>query len=123
MTVTLMVSRMVIKLPFPDQSPETRAVRETFIRVVSKGSTIGKLRIAISEKLLLALEAMAAIMVSIEANPKLPKISAVRKSGILTTAFPIRVRKRIKERDERIAINNRLYNTFDSKTAWGLAIV
>ena len=112
-----------MKFWLPLHSVPVNAFLDIFSNVIRSGRTIGKLRIAISEKLLLALEAMAAIMVSIEANPKLPKISAVRKSGILTTAFPIRVRKRIKERDERIAINNRLYNTFDSKTAWGLAIV
>ena len=123
MTVTLIVSRMTIKLQFPDQSFETSAVRETFIRVVSKGRTIGKLKIAIREKLLLALEAMAAIMVRIEASPKLPRISAVRNNGILTTAFPINVRKRIKERAERIAIKSKLYKTFANKTACGLAIV
>ena len=117
MTVTLMVSRMIIKLQFPDQSSDTRAVRETFISVVSNGSTIGKLNIAIREKLLLALEAMAAIMVRIDASPKLPRLSAMRNNGTLTTAFPIKVRKRIKERDERIAIKSRLYNTFERRMA------
>ena len=123
MTVTLMVSSMIIKLQFPDQSAETSAVRETFISVVSNGRTIGKLNIAIREKLLLALEAMAAIMVRIDASPKLPRIRAVRNNGTLTTAFPINVRKRIKERAERMAIKSRLYITFASKIACGLAIV
>ena len=123
MTVTLMVSRMVMKLQFPDQSAETSAIRETFISVVSNGRTMGKLKIAIREKLLLALEAMAAIMVSIEAKPKLPSIKEVRNKGILTTAFPIRVRKSTKEREERMAIKSRLYSTFDNNTACGLVIV
>ena len=123
MTVTLIVKRIMRKLPFPDQSPETSAVCDTFIRVVSKGSTIGKLRIAISEKLLLALEAIAAIMVSIEERPKLPSTSDVRNNGILTTRFPISVRKRMNDREERIAMRSRLYITFDNKTACGLAIV
>jgi hypothetical protein len=122
-TVTLMVRRMIIKLPFPDQSLEISAILETFIRVVSNGSMIGKLKIAIREKLLLALEAMAAIIVRIEASPKLPSIRAVRNNGILTTAFPINVRKRIKERPERIAIKSRLYNTFERRMACGLAMV
>ena len=117
MTVTLMVSRMMMKLPFPDHSLETSAIRETFISVVNNGRTIGKLKIAIREKLLLALEAMAAIMVRIEDSPKLPRIRAVRNNGILTTAFPIKVRKRIKERAERIAIKSKLYNTLANNTA------
>ena len=123
MTVTLIVRRMMIKLQFPVQSAETSAVRETFISVVSNGRTIGKLNIAIREKLLLALEAMAAIMVRIEASPKLPRIRAVRNNGTLTTAFPINVRKRTKERVERIAIKSKLYKTFANNTACGLAIV
>jgi hypothetical protein len=118
-----MVTRMIINAPIPDESEDTSAFWDTFIKVVSKGSTIGKLRIAMSEKLLLALEAMAAIMVRIDASPKLPRINAVKNRGIFTTRLPINVRNKTNDKDDRMAIKSRLYNTFDSNTAWGLAMV
>ena len=123
MTVRSMVRRMMMKPPFPDQEADVSAILETFMRVVSKGRTMGKLRIAISEKLLLARDAMAAIMVSTEERPKLPSSNAVRKRVRLTTRFPIRSRNRRKERPERTVIRRRLYTTFEIRIPCGLARV
>ena len=123
MTVTLMVSRMMIKLQFPDQSEETNAMRETFIRVVSKGRTTGKLKIAIREKLLLALEAMAAIIVRMDDNPKLPSNNAVRNKEMLTTMLPIKSKNKPNDKTDRMDIINRLYNTFERRMACGLVMV
>lgn len=85
MTVMLMVTSTVIKLPLPDQSFDTSAECDTFMSVVSRGRTMGKLSIAIKEKLLLAREAMAAIIVRIDAKPKLPRNSEVRNKERLAT--------------------------------------
>ena len=96
---------------------------DTFIRVARNGSTIGKLRIAMREKLLLARDAIADTIVSVDASPRLPRIRAIRKRGTLTTRFPISKRKRPKEKPERIVIRRRLYITFDNNTPCGLAMV
>lgn len=118
-----MVSMMTIKPQLPDHWLEIREVCEIFIKVVSNGSTMGKLRMAISEKLLLAREAMAAIIVRTDANPKLPSSKAVRNKGILMTMFPIRSKKNTKDKTERMDISKRLYNTFARRIACGLAMV
>jgi hypothetical protein len=78
---------------------------------------------AISEKLLLARDAIAATIVRIEAKPRLPRTSVMRKSGMLTTRFPIRRMKSMNDNTERMVIRRRLYMTFESKNACGLAIV
>ncbi len=53
----------------------------TFITVISMGKMMGKLRIAISPKLLLERDEMADTMVSSEAKPKEPNTNAERYSG------------------------------------------
>ena len=103
-----MVSRMTIKPQLPDHWLEIREVCEIFIKVVSNGSTMGKLSMAMSEKLLLAREAIAAIMVRMDANPKLPNSNAVRNKRILTTIFPINSKNKPNDKTERMDISNRL---------------
>jgi len=53
----------------------TKAIFETLMTVISMGKIMGKLKIAISPKLLLEREDMAETMVSNEAKPKAPKVS------------------------------------------------
>ena len=81
---------------------------DTFIKVVNNGNTMGKLRMAIKEKLLLAREAIAAIIVSMDASPKLPMSNETRKSGRFMTRLPISNRKKLKERTDRMDISRRL---------------
>jgi hypothetical protein len=100
-----------------------RALFETFMSVPRSGRTTGKLKMAISEKLLLALEAMAATMVNTDARPKLPRTRMIIKRGTFTTGFPISKRKKIKENTERMVIKSRLYRIFERRIPWGLAIV
>ena len=76
--------------------------------MVSNGKTMGKLRMAIREKLLLAREAMAAIIVRMEDNPKLPSSNAVRNKGRFMTMFPINIKKTMKDKMERMDISSRL---------------
>ena len=66
---------------FPAMVPTLNAADDTFIKVSNRGITTGKLKIAINAKLLLVREAMAAIMVSADANPKLPNSSELINNG------------------------------------------
>ena len=58
---------------------------ETFIRVIKKGISIGKLKIAIMLKLPLVLAAIAETMVRMLENPTLPRNSVSRKIGKFCT--------------------------------------
>jgi len=108
MTAPLIVRRMMIKPMFPLPSVIVKALFETFIRVLSKGRIIGKLRIAMSEKLLLALEAMAATIVRMDVIPRLPSNKHIRNNGKSTTLLPIISMKKRKLKDERMTISSRL---------------
>ena len=108
MTAPLMVSRRIIKPAFPVPSLTDSALFDTFIRVLSKGRIIGKLRIAMSEKLLLALEAMAATIVSTDVIPKLPSNKHVRNKGRSTTLLPIIRIKKKKLSDDKTIISSKL---------------
>ena len=57
----------------PSQSGVVSAFLEIFIRISNKGRIMGKPKMAIREKLLLVLEAMADIMVNKDANPIPPR--------------------------------------------------
>ena len=65
----------------PEMVPTLKAEDETFISVSSMGITTGKLRMAMSAKLLLVREAIADIMVSADAKPKLPSNKAEINKG------------------------------------------
>ena len=65
----------------PETVPTSKADAETFIKIRSKGIITGKLKIAISAKLLLVREAIADIIVSDEAKPKLPSNKALINKG------------------------------------------
>ena len=66
---------------FPDNVPTLKAADETFIKIRSKGITTGKLSIAIRAKLLLVREAIAEIIVSEDAKPKLPSNKVLMNKG------------------------------------------
>ena len=123
MTAILIINNMIINGIFPLQEPEVSAEAETFIRVIRRGKTIGKLSIAISEKLFEALEAMAAIMVRTDERPRLPRISAVKNSPGFWIIFPIRSTKKKSASTDKIDISTRLYKIFDSTMDSGLVMV
>ena len=104
----MMESRITKRPDKPDQSMLLMADRETFIRVASRGSTIGKLKMAIKEKLWLAREAMAATMVSTDDNPRLPSSRVSKNRGTFTTWLPMSSRKNPNASAERMAIRKRL---------------
>ncbi len=80
-TITLSISKAKRYLRLPAMVPTLKAADETFIKVSKSGITTGKLKMAISAKLLLVREAMAAIMVRADANPKLPSNNALMNKG------------------------------------------
>ena len=122
-TAMLIVRRIISRPPAVDQSPEVIADPDDFIRVINRGSTMGKLKMAISEKLFPALEAMAATMVSTEARPRLPSTSVIINKAMLITRFPINSTKKPNESVERMNIRIRLYMIFDITIFCGLVIV
>lgn len=62
---------------------------EIFTSVRSRGSRMGKLRIAIMVKLLFVFEAMADTIVSVHANPMLPKTIPSMNNRVFSTMLPI----------------------------------
>ena len=80
-TIALSINNAARYFILPDMVPTLNAAAETFINMSSKGITTGKLNIAISAKLLLVRDAMADIIVSEEANPKLPSNKALMNKG------------------------------------------
>ena len=107
-TATLIINNIAIRGILPLQLYELSADPETFIRVISNGKTIGKLRMAIREKLFEAREAIAAIIVRTEERPRLPRIRAVRNSKGFCIMFPISSTKNRSARTDKIAISKRL---------------
>ena len=98
----------MIKPVFPVPSVIDKALFETFIRVLSRGRMIGKLRMAMSEKLLVALEAMAATIVRMDVIPRLPSNKQIRNNGRSTTLLPIINEKKRKLNDDKIIISSKL---------------
>ena len=80
-TIALSINNAARYFILPDKVPTDKAAAETFIRIRSKGITTGKLSIAISAKLLLVRDAIAEIMVSEDANPKLPNNKELMNKG------------------------------------------
>ena len=80
-TITLSISKAKRYLIFPAMVPTLKAADETFISVSNRGITTGKLKMAISAKLLLVRDAMADIMVKEDAKPKLPSNKALINKG------------------------------------------
>jgi len=108
---------------FPLQDNEFKADPETFMRVINRGKTMGKLRIAIREKLFEAREAIAAIIVSTEESPRLPRIRAVKNRAGFWIRFPISRTKKRRASSDNIAISIRLYSILERMMASGLVIV
>ena len=92
----------------PLQDKDFKADPETFISVINKGNTIGKLRIAIREKLFDAREAIAAIIVRTDESPRLPRNRAVINSPGFCIIFPISRTKNRRARMDKMAISKRL---------------
>ena len=80
-TTALSINNAARYFILPETVPTFKAAAETFIKIRSNGITTGKLSMAISAKLLLVREAMADIMVSDEAKPKLPSNKALINKG------------------------------------------
>lgn len=64
----------------PDHSKPSAAYLESLMEASNSGRTTGKPSIAMSEKLLLTLDAMAAIMVNATASPVQPNSKEVKNS-------------------------------------------
>ena len=107
-TATLIINKIIISGILPLHEYDCKADPETFIRVISRGNTIGKLRIAINEKLFEAREAIAAIMVSTDERPRLPRMSAIRNSPRFWIILPISKTKNSSASTDNIAISKRL---------------
>ena len=81
MTMALSINNAARNFILPETVPTSKAAADTFINMRSKGITTGKLNMAISAKLLLVRDAIADIIVSEEANPKLPSNKALMNKG------------------------------------------
>jgi len=99
---------MISNGTFPLQLLFVRADAETFISVISRGRIIGKLRIAIREKLFEAREAIAAIIVRIEDKPRLPSTRAETNNTGFTIILPINNIKTASARTDNMPISIRL---------------
>jgi len=107
-TATLIINRMTIRGMLPLQEKDVKAEPETFIRVIKRGKTIGKLSMAISEKLFEAREAIAAIIVRTDDSPRLPRIRTVINRRGFWIILPIRRMKNKIASTDNMAISNRL---------------
>jgi len=80
-TIAFSINNAARYFILPETVPTFKAAAETFINMRSKGMTTGKLNMAIKAKLLFVRDAIADIIVSEEANPKLPSNKALMNKG------------------------------------------
>lgn len=99
------------------------AAAEPFIVISSKGSISGKLKIAMSAKLLLVRDAIADIIVSTAENPILLKNKNRANKFMFSIILPIRAINMTRLIIDKIIINRLLYRIFEIIIDCGFATV